>query len=143
MTNAIDIYVLGSVPGRATLDISDGGKTAHGGAVAVQKFLMRLFTVRGNDPVDPLRGTDFLANAYAGQLSSEPAATMYFTIAAKEAVSQLEAVETDDMPDDEKIYQVSLNSVTVDYDEVSIEATLTTRAGTAVEIDIPVPYGTT
>ena len=141
MATSIDMYVLGNAPGEATLDITDGGKQASGPAVAAQKFLIRLFTVRGNDPVDSNRGTDFMSAAYSGLLYSEPAVTMYFTIAAKEAIAQLEAEESSQTPADEKIYQVSTDSVTVTTDTISIAATLITRAGTSIAISVPVPYG--
>ncbi len=135
----IDVYLLGSVArGTLTLSLDNGDALgAYGPAAAVQKFLVNFLTRRGSNIAAPTRGTGFMQQMTSGRFRNEAEVTMGFSAAVSDVLSYLQGIREDSDPDDEQPAAVTLTSVTLLADSVTIAATLITAAGTSVPFTVP------
>lgn len=116
---------------------------SHGGAVATgvrklsQRFLLVLLTPRGSMIYQEDFGTEFLSESRTWRTVADIRQSFYSALAM--VAAQLQSMETDTDPDDERYASAELTDVALDYDTASLDILLRSRAGTAVSVISPLP----
>lgn len=127
-----------SLPTPQELWALDGeGRVITGVVKLVQRFLLELLTIRGSVPFAPLAGSSLLSIARAGRIRSDVDAYVFFQYAVGEIEPNLQAVETDTDPPEERFRDAEILSVTFTNTYLSYRVRITTAAGTTRELVVP------
>jgi hypothetical protein len=106
---------------------------------AAQKFSTLFLTEKGTAAGDPDRGTSFVSSLRLGDVRNEFDVTAAFTNAVAEALAWLNAAQEEiDIPDDERITGAVLTSLQINAPDIKLSIEITTAAGTARVITVPV-----
>lgn len=119
---------------RTPLAFGDPTKVIAGVEKAVQAFVTALFTRQG-ETWDPDMGCGFLTAVTTGQIRTPIDAANYFSSEVSGILLQINDPEG---PDDEYIETAVFLSATVDHVRISLRIQITTRAGTAVTVLVPI-----
>lgn len=109
-----------------------------------QKVISLLLTVKGSVLGEPDRGTDFLADLYANRFQTATDVGVAFGAAVLDITNQLNAVTTDETPDDEVIESIIVQSVTLNEDQLVLSAQIQTADPSRkaiLPISIPLAVG--
>jgi len=115
-----------------------GGFAVTGIEKLVQRFIQILLLERGSIRYRPDDGCDFMVAARFGAWRSAADVSLSFYEAQIDVRRQLQAVEDDQMPDDERFASETLNSVTFIGGQVSLSITLESLAGSGRKVIVPV-----
>lgn len=121
-------------PARTPLSFGNPTKVIAGVEKAVQAFVTSLFTRQG-EAWDPSMGCGFLAAVTTGQIRTAIDAANYFSSEVSGILLQINDPEG---PDDEYIETAVFLSAAVDHARISLRIQITTRAGTAVTVLVPI-----
>ena len=116
----------------------EGGKVTAGIQKLAQRFLLELLTIRGSILYDPTRGTNFLAEAQAGQLNTQLDVYGAFARAVKVASVNLISDESSTDPLDERFKSASIDSIAVAPGVARIFVTLASRAENNRTVLLPI-----
>lgn len=126
------------VPLDMQLAIADGGGSLVTGILKLaQRFMIMLMTEQGSVKHLPDYGTEFMALARQGYLRTEIDVRAAFAEALVDIKEQLRLVETTADPDDERFETAELIAVEVIPGYASIRFSLTSLAGTARQVILP------
>jgi len=114
-----------------------GGEITSGPLATAQKVLIALLTERGSVPSSPDYGTLFLQKLLSGQIPNRTILRQEFAIAAYAVIGYFRRVEGD-LPDDEKIADITLDSFNLVGDDVYLRIRVTTNALENRTIILPV-----
>jgi hypothetical protein len=121
-------------PSRTPLSFGQPTKVIAGVEKTVQAFLTALFTRQG-EAWDPAMGCGFLSAVISGNIRTPIDAGNYFS---SEVSGILLQINDPDGPDDEYIETAVFLSAVVDHTRISMRIQITTRAGTAVTVLVPI-----
>ena len=107
----------------------DGGKIVGGAQKLAQRTLMVLLTKLGSRQYEPLAGTGFMIDAQYGLWRTPADVSLSFYSARLDVSRQVQAIETDDDPDDERWGSLELTGLTLQGGNVTLRLTQTSRAG--------------
>lgn len=119
----------------------DSGKITSGIQKLVQKWAILFLTEIGSMEYHPELGTRFLTLASQGGIRDVSMARGEFQLGAQLVQNTLAALETADMPYDEKLASAELVAVTLDRVAglLNMTVTITSEAGTSHDVLLPVP----
>ena len=117
---------------------TNSGQIATGPQKLAQRWLLEFLTELGSMPGLPARGTNFMTLVRQGRLRTEAAILSAFNFAAYDARVNLVKEENDTWTDDERIGAVDLLAIAFLPGYAQIKFTLTSRAGAARVIILPV-----
>lgn len=121
-------------PARTPMSFGQPTKVVAGVEKAIQAFITSLFTRQG-EAWDPSMGCGFLSALVSGQIRTPIDAANYFS---SEVSGILLQINDADGPDDEYIETAVFLSAVVEYTRISMRIQITTRAGTAVTVLVPI-----
>jgi len=118
------------------LTIIDGGVTrrTEGLQSTAQRFIQLLLTPLSAVPMDPLRGTELVAQMHSGVLTQQEYTEHYLLVALASAKDQLNA---DTVSPDERIDTVSLLAFKANQGILNIKIKLITDSGDEVLYTFP------
>jgi hypothetical protein len=102
-----------------------------------QKIISLLLTAKGSVIGDPNRGTDFLSDLYSGRLQTATDVGVSFGAAVLDITNQINVVATDSTPNDEIIESITIQSLSLAEDRLSITMQLQT-ADIARKVILPI-----
>jgi hypothetical protein len=115
-----------------------GGQIATGSQKLAQRWLLEFLTEIGSMPGLPDRGTNFMTLIRQGRLRTEAAIVAAFNFAAYDARVNLIKEEDDTWADDERISGATLQAIAFLPGYAQIKFVLSSRAGDARVIILPV-----
>lgn len=117
------------------------GQATTGIQKLVQKWAILFFTDIDSMEYHPELGTRFMIVASQGYLRDVTDVKSEFRLAAQQVQNTLDALETDDMPVDERLQSADLVAVSLDKARGKLEMTvnITSEAGTSHDVILPVP----
>lgn len=121
-------------PSRTPMSFGQPTKVIAGVEKAVQAFITSLFTRQG-ETWDPNMGCGFLSALTTGRVRTPIDAANYFS---SEVSGILLQINDDDGPADEYIETAVFLSAVVEYTRIAMRIKITTRAGTAVTVLVPI-----
>jgi len=126
--------------GEVRIDLSFGnqGMLVTGTQKAAQFFTLAFLTERGTVLGDADFGTDFMTQARAGVIRTDPDVPLYFNLAAREILDYQATNLELETPDDEIIESLSLLSFILRAQQLQIRVRLLTVAGESREVILPV-----
>jgi hypothetical protein len=125
---------------QVTLDFGSPSKITTGIQKAVQRWTILFLTRRGSALGDPELGTDFMTKLLKQQLPDDLAIQNEFAIAARDITDYLIATSSSTIPDDELIIGATLlDGWNLSKTMLKLRIGLTSRAGTAYTVVVPVP----
>lgn len=119
-----------------------GGLLCTGIQKTAQRVLCVLCQKRGTVLYRDAEGTPFLVDMERGAWRTQADVFQSFTAAKLTLMRQLRAAEEETDPDDERVTDVVLESVSLDGDIVSLTFRLTTSAGDDYTFITPIPVTT-
>lgn len=123
---------------QSLLDAESGGEICTGVQKVAQWFLIELLTVRGSVAYDPDRGTTFMQELLRGQLRSELDVHQAFSFAVGAIRMRAARLARASDPDDERFSGATLNSVLIGPGYVTLRIAVTTAAGAARKVILPI-----
>lgn len=117
-------------------DSAAAGEVCTGITKLAQRWLLEFLTVQGSIPFST-RGSDFMTWWRQGRLRTEYDVQAYFGFAAQQVQVQLRNEETSDMPADERLQSATLDRLQLQLDEIALNITITSLAGTARSVILP------
>lgn len=127
---------VGSV--RIDLSFGDQGMLVTGTQKAAQFFTLAFLTERGTVLGDAAFGTDFVAQARAGVIRSDPDVPMFFNLAARDIIDYQSANLPLEVENDEIITSLTLVSFVLRAQQLQIQVRLTTAAGDSRDVILPI-----
>lgn len=121
---------------RQNLFLATAGEVCTGIQKLVQRWLCIFLTPTGSQTFSPTRGTRFMVDIFTA--GTETQVHTIFQLANSDAISQLKAEETVNMPDDEMIKSVKLDSINLYLGRLSLYITIKSKAGAAAQIILPI-----
>jgi len=118
------------------LFIGTSGEVCTGIQKIVQQWLCIFLTPIGSQTFNPLRGTRFMLDIFDAGSESSIFSTFYF--ANSDAIDQMKAEELVEMPDDERIDDVTLTRLSLYLGTLSLYIHITSKAGESAEIILPI-----
>ena len=115
-----------------------GSEICTGVQKIVQNVVVLLLTEKGTDPYDAARGTDFMISVRQGLVVNSTEVKVSFSRAAEDIIQQLEASETEDTPDDERLTGLELLSFSFDGSTLLMTIKLTTAAADLRPVILPI-----
>ena len=125
----------------ALAEESHSGMIVAGIQKLVQRVVVSLLTERGSQRHFPEVGCDFLYDARTGRFQTDLDVAASFASAMVDVRKQIQAVETELDPDDERFGSIALEHVELIDDSVALYASLTSLAGSSVQVLLPIPVG--
>lgn len=116
-----------------------GGEVVAGILKLSQRFLLELLTEKGSMPYLPQRGNTFIARAREGSLRTQFDALAAFSAALLDIRTNLQSEEKDTDPDDERYADAQINSITVYPGRLTLNVSVSSRAGTSRKVIAPIP----
>lgn len=120
-------------------DESSGGTICTGIQKLAQCWLLEFLTELGSVPYEAGAGTEFLTTCRSGAIQTETDIYVAFGFAAARVARNLQAVETDETPTDEQLQDAELLNVILAPGQISLRVTITSVAGAAREVILPIP----
>jgi hypothetical protein len=140
----IDVYAFrddGDVYATQVLaDEKDSGRTVAGTNKLAQRFVLQLLTVKGSVPGDDQAGCEFVSRLVQGGVASELDVFTAFNASVGPVVAALQAQETADDPDDERLAGVQVNRLVLSPGHLTLDVTLRTRADTMATLSLPLNF---
>ena len=137
-TRDVDVFLLGEMAnGRLPLQIGTDVLAAYGPAAAVQRFVVKLFTRRGQIVNDEERGTDLLRLLTTGKLRTDADLSMAFNSAAHDALRALAVESSDSGDEDELPVEATLRGAQILPDSVTFSISLRMASGRLASFDLP------
>lgn len=121
---------------KQNLFLDTAGEVCAGIQKLVQRWLCIFLTPLGSQTFDTDRGTRFMVDIFSA--GTENDIYTIFQIANSDTIDQLKNEETTDMPLDEKIGSVTLNSIELYLGSVSLYITIASKGGTSVNVILPI-----
>lgn len=121
---------------RQNLFLNTPGEVCTGIQKLVQRWLCIFLTPAGSQTFSPERGTRFMVDIFTAGTESD--VNTIFQIANSDTIDQLKAEETVNMPEDEMIKSVSLDSMSLYLGTLSLYITIKSKAGTSTNIILPI-----
>jgi hypothetical protein len=118
---------------------TSGGNICTGVVMLAQKFLLKLFKIRGSKKFYPDEGNDFMLEAQTGGLRTPLDVFAAFSAALVDIRREFDNEETTDMPDDERYGDAQLIQALVSPGSLKIVFEMTSRAGTNTRFIAPIP----
>lgn len=115
------------------------GRVCTGTAKLAQRFLLEFLTPLGSMPYNPTHGSSFMPALRRGELHTELAVFAAFAYAVAEIAQTLRREELPTDPDDERFADAELAGLGLSSDRLTLSIELTTAAGTARPIILPLP----
>ena len=117
----------------------EGGRICTGIQKLAQMTLMRLLTIRGSKPYDPLYGCFFMRDAAIGSWRTAGDVRASFAASLIDVRRQMNDLRTDTTPADEAFRSLSLDSVTfLGMGNVRLALTLTSASDERVTYITPI-----
>jgi hypothetical protein len=123
------------VPALATA--GGGGKIVTGLAKLMQRFIIRLFTVRGSVHHFPTEGCQFRQDASSGRLRTITDVFSSFSSSVSDIKEQFFREQKATDPDDEIFENAELLSVSFSGDRLTLLIQITTAAGRSAQFIMP------
>lgn len=123
---------------RIALSFGDQGALVTGVQKAAQFFTLAFLTEKGTVLGDAAFGTDFMTNARMGVIRTDDDVPAYFNIAARDILDYQSDNLLAGTPDDEVLDTIELVSYTLEDLRLWMKVRLTTLAGTAREVILPI-----
>lgn len=114
------------------------GEVIAGIAKLAQRWLVEFLTIAGSVRALPLRGSRFISDMRTGAIRTILDAEQSFELASKQVARNLIGEEEEGIPDDEAYAGVRLENITIGGDTLTVEVTLTSKAGTQVTVLTPI-----
>lgn len=132
-------------PGHEALTVAalalpgQGGAVVTGIAKLAQWFLLDFLTPAGSVAADPSAGCNFITDLEAGRLQTtvDVFTSFSFAVGTVQANLQRRARTTD--PPDERFAGAALAGLQLAPDQITLGITLTSAAGTAAQLILPLP----
>jgi hypothetical protein len=122
---------------------ANSGEVCTGIQKLAQRWVLEFLTQQGSMRFLPDRGCTFLTDFYAGRLRTELDVQQTFLAADLTLRSQFALEESEDMPADERYDYATLTDTTVTATKVTLRVQITSKAGTARAVILPIdvaPY---
>jgi hypothetical protein len=103
-----------------------------------QRWLLEFLTEKGSMPGLPARGTDFMTLVRAGKLRTEAAVIVAFNFAAYTTRVNLNKEEDATWPDDERLADAALLSISFLPGYANIKVAIFSRAGASRSVIMPI-----
>lgn len=117
---------------------TSGGTICTGIQKLAQWYIITLCQDLGSVPYDPEQGSRLLASFSNGSIRTETDVYMAFGFAHAPVERYLQGLETDDMPDDERLASAELVRVTLEPGRVALTIRILSVAGTSREEILPI-----
>jgi hypothetical protein len=114
------------------------GEVITGSLKVAQWFIVEFMTVRGSVAYDKTRGTNFISSLISGRIRTETDAFVAFGFAVGQIAVAAILNEPATAPDDERFAGAALTHAVVQPGVLKLYVTLTTKAGTARPLILPV-----
>lgn len=121
---------------RQNLFFGTSGEVCTGIQKLVQRWLCIFLTPAGSQTFSPNRGTRFMVDIFSA--GTETKVQTIFQSANSDALSQLRAEETVNMPLDERIKSVKLDKMSLYLGNLSLYVTIKSAAGDTANIILPI-----
>lgn len=121
---------------RQNLFLGTPGEVCTGIQKLVQRWLCVFLTPTGSQTFSPGRGTQFMIDIFTA--NTETQVHTIFQLANSDAIAQLKAEETVNMPADEMIKSVKLDSMSLYLGRLSLYITIKSKAGETTSIILPI-----
>jgi len=134
---------VGDVLLRQTMfDADASGEVCTGVQKLAQRWVLHFLMIRGSMKFLPDRGTDFIKQARQNVLRDESMVQMKFNEAAVRARLDMQAEETDDMNDEDRLATpgAELISINLFDDQLSLVVSIFSLAGESRKIILPIPF---
>ncbi len=131
----------GAEDGVLSMDLfgDDGGQVCAGIQKLAQRWVLEFCTDIGSMPYAKTRGSEFMEAARDGLLATELDVYQRFNLDGENIRRGLVNEETDDDPDDERFAGAELTAVVLGGGYLSLQVELTSRAGSARAVVLPIP----
>ena len=123
----------------ALFNTNDPGEAITGIVKLAQWFVIELLTIAGSDPYDPTRGTNFMSTLLSGGVQTDTDLFVAFGFAVGIIRMRARQIETATTPTDEQFSAATITSATIAPGQVSMNILLTSAAGTARPVLLPLP----
>jgi hypothetical protein len=124
--------------GLALYSEDTSGKICVGIQKLAQRWLLEFMTELGSMPGLPRRGCAFMALVRRGDLRTQLDVTQSFSDAALRIRATLQAEEYENMPDDERLDDAELLSVSILPGYINLSIMVNSRAGEGRAVIIPI-----
>lgn len=121
----------------------NGGEAISGVRKLAQQFILRLFTPIGGHRYESAEGCQFMVDVLAGRARTVEQVRRSFYTAKEEILSQfIQDRETwRTIPEDEQLASIELLNIAVDRDSIFLSIRLTSVAGQATAVTLPITFG--
>ena len=120
--------------------LSGGGQICTGIVKLAQWFVLELLRIQGSAPFDADGGTLFYQRLASGRFRTDTDVYVAFGFAVGDITARARQVETAATPLDEQFAAAVLDAVTVAPGKVTLHVALTSAAGTARQVILPIPF---
>lgn len=124
--------------GLVLYDTDNSGRACVGIQKLAQRWALEFLTAKGSMPGLPDRGSSFMVLLNQNQLRTQLDVTQSFNASNLRLRVTLQEEEYDSMPDDERFEDAELVSVSILPGYLSLRVLITSRAGDARELILPV-----
>lgn len=118
----------------------NSGTACTGVQKIAQRFLLEFLTERGSLRYLPERGCSFMTRLRQGRMRTATDVFVEFSLAMNQVEAALINDNADDDPDDEVFVRAELLNVALSSTTIQLRIAITTRAGTARPILLPVAW---
>lgn len=118
---------------------SNFGQIITGAQKVAQRFLLRLFTIRGTLLYSPEEGCDFMRDVLEGRLQTVPDVFSSFAAAMVDIQGSFSEEATEDDPADEVFADATLVNVELAGDKLTMLIELQIASGETLPIILPLP----
>ena len=115
------------------------GRVATGLQKLAQRVLLELLTDRGSLAYLPEAGTDLLREVRSGRVRFLSDAIALASRALAQVLARLQGEQLAEDPQEEQLQDLELLSVQIQRDSLTLRVQLTTAAGSARELIVPIP----
>ncbi len=115
------------------------GQVITGAQKVAQRFISRLFTIKGTLLYQPEEGCDFLQDVLEGRLRTMTDVFGSFAAAMVDIQSQFSAETVEDDPADEVFVSAELQTVLLSQDKLTMTIAITLASEDVLPIILPLP----
>lgn len=106
----------------------------------IQRWVIEFFTKQGSMPFQPNRGSTFMTAFSQGELQIEADLIAEFGFAADQIFNNIVAATSENAPPEEILQTAVLNEISILADQLRLTVTITSAAGTARQVILPIPF---
>jgi hypothetical protein len=116
----------------------EGGELITGILKLVQRWLLEFLTIQGSMQFLPTRGCAFMQQLRSGQLVSLLDIQQAFYLSAQQVETNLESDQTSTTPIDEQFDYVTLESIAIDNEMITLYIEIFSQDGTSAPAILPI-----